>query len=219
MITNSYFGAENKRKKGYRTSTNSARGRCLARLPNTGLGAFVVLLIGSSVFAAEHRLVPLDGLGRPLWTTAFAVKVSAPKGWQDQRSDKYSALFVRVGDSLDKPAVSMKVLVSGISSEDPLGKSDKQPMHSQLVGGEMLPLSHVLPPKTVETFTSANYGKLTMWEIRGAYTAELVTILHDHVSIEASIASTNPARLRECIDSLKELVRSIRIIHSPEGKG
>lgn len=58
-----------------------------------------------------------------------------------------------------------------------------------------------------------------MWEIRGAYTAELVTILRDHVSIEASIASTNPAQLRQCIDSLKELVRSIRIIHSTEAKG
>ncbi|HEY2711469.1 MAG TPA: hypothetical protein VGI60_03065 [Chthoniobacterales bacterium] len=92
-------------------------------------------------------------------------------------------------------------------------------MHSQLVGGDMLRRDHVSPPETVETFKSDRYGELTMWEIRGAYTAELVTILRDHVSIEASIASTNPAQLRQCIDSLKELVRSIRIIHSTEAKG
>ena len=121
IIRNSYFGAETKRKKGLLHLEPMRRTRTLcSSAAKHRLGAFVVLLISarSTGLSRTQTRSPSNGLGRPLWLRAriLLLKSARRRAGRINERDRTQRFLFALVTAWTKPAVSMKVLVSGISS-------------------------------------------------------------------------------------------------------
>jgi hypothetical protein len=71
--------------------------------------------------------------------------------------------------------------------------------------------------KRVETFDAGVNGKLDVWRFRTYNRNHLLVLIvqpdtEGRTEVDVYLSGENPAQLTQCLDSLKEVARSIRIV-------
>jgi len=172
-----------------------------------------------SASAHEYELIPQFG-GKDSTRGNKRVLVTAPKGWEsgeyrgptwrgfDPRDIDYAIAFARKGQ---RGGPVIEIETSHIGRD----YSAKVTPRNSFMGVNLN--TDIKGLKLMETFDAGINGKLNVWRF-GTYNRNYLLVLivqpdtGGRTEVDVYLSGENPAQLTQCLNSLKEVARSIRIV-------